>query len=161
MNDRDCMTVVMVIQDQFLFPTGVPDRSLVPRATPSMNNHDDGTLGMETGVSHHQGPVAGSEYDLIRPLLAKRRMKDRNGTIIVMVIQDQFLFPTGVPDRSLIPTATPSMNNHDDGSILKLHDFTISEVFSFPNPLHTNPAKINGLLPLSDCDFVATNQTNR
>eukprot|EP00978_Attheya_sp_CCMP212_P046925 scaffold420636_cov39-Attheya_sp.AAC.1 len=53
MHDRDGTIVVMVIQDQFLFPTGVPHRSLVPTATPSMNYHDDSTLGMETGVSHH------------------------------------------------------------------------------------------------------------
>eukprot|EP00978_Attheya_sp_CCMP212_P040049 scaffold214612_cov20-Attheya_sp.AAC.1 len=66
---------------------------------------------METGVSHHPGPVAGSENDLIRPLLAKRRMNDCDGIAVVIVIQDQFLFPTGVP------MATPSMNNHDDGTL--------------------------------------------
>eukprot|EP00978_Attheya_sp_CCMP212_P031099 scaffold116378_cov53-Attheya_sp.AAC.1 len=83
-------------------------------ATPRMNNHDDGTLDMETGVSHHRGPLAGSAHDSIRPLLAKRRMNDCDGTTVVIVNQVQFLITSGMSDRSLVPTATPRMNNHDD-----------------------------------------------
>eukprot|EP00978_Attheya_sp_CCMP212_P007631 scaffold17687_cov51-Attheya_sp.AAC.1 len=114
MNDRDGMTVVIVIQDQFLFPTGVPGRSLIPMATPSMNNHNDGTLGMETGVSHHPGPVlAGSEHNLIRLLLAKRRMNDRDGTPVVIVN----LMTSGMPNRRIMSTATPRMNSHNDGTL--------------------------------------------
>eukprot|EP00978_Attheya_sp_CCMP212_P033585 scaffold136224_cov35-Attheya_sp.AAC.1 len=85
MNDR----VGTMNQVQCLMTSGVPDksvpnRSLIPTATPSMKKRDDSTLGVETGVSHHPGPVAGSENDLIRPLLAKRRMNVHDCMSVVM-----------------------------------------------------------------------------
>eukprot|EP00978_Attheya_sp_CCMP212_P035238 scaffold152046_cov55-Attheya_sp.AAC.4 len=63
MNDCDGTTVVIMTQVQFLITSGMPDISLMTTATPRMNTHNDGTLDMGTGVSHHQGPVAGSVHD--------------------------------------------------------------------------------------------------
>eukprot|EP00978_Attheya_sp_CCMP212_P035237 scaffold152046_cov55-Attheya_sp.AAC.3 len=44
-------------------------------------------------------------------------MNDHDSTTIVIVNQVQFLITSGVPDRSLMPTTTPRMNTHDDGTL--------------------------------------------